>query len=143
MTAAGRSTGSRAPAALWTTVGVAPGRGGGVGVDGRLAEFARAALVAGMASWSDNIEAVARAITAKRLGHDGISEEKLAADVDMWWHMSAAELECGVIDETGEYVGGEIDWKRKMDGYKDWMDRHPASRAVWETARYGAPLARN
>ena len=27
----------------------------------------------------------------------------------MWWHMSAAELECGVIDETGEYVGSEID----------------------------------
>ena len=96
-----------------------------------------------MASWSDNIEAVARAITAKQLGHDGKSAEKLAADVDMWGHMSAAELECGVIDETGEYVGGEIDWKRKMDGYKDWMDRHPLSRAVWETARYGAPLPRN
>ena len=96
-----------------------------------------------MGSWSDNLEAVARAITAKRLGHDGISEEQLAADVDMWWHMSAAELECGVIDETGEHVGGEIDWKRKMDGYKDWMDRHRASRAVRETARHGAPLPRN
>ena len=35
-------------------------------------------------TWSDNIEAVARAVTAKSLGHDGISEEKLAADVDMW-----------------------------------------------------------
>ena len=55
-----------------------------------------------MGSWSDNIEAVARAIAAKQLGHDGISEEKLAADVDMWWHLIAAELECGVIDETGE-----------------------------------------
>ena len=96
-----------------------------------------------MASWGDNIEAVARAVTAKRLGHDGISEEKLAADVDMWWHLTAAELECGVIDETGEYVGGEIDWKRKMDGYRDWMRRHPESRAVWETARYGATLPRN
>ena len=96
-----------------------------------------------MASWSDNIEAVARAVTAKRLGHDGVSEEKLAADVDMWWHMSAAEFECGVIDEPGEYVGGKIDWERKMAGYRDWMDRHPASRAVWETAWYVAPLARN
>ena len=95
-----------------------------------------------MVSWSDNIEAVARALTAKRLGYDGIGEEKLAADVDMWWHMTAAELECGVIDETGEYVG-DIDWKRKMAGYRDWMDRHPASRAVWETARHGAPLPRN
>ena len=35
-----------------------------------------------MPSWSDNIEAVARAITAKRLRHDGISEEELAADVE-------------------------------------------------------------
>ena len=98
----------------------------------------------GMATWSDNIEAVARAVTAKRLRHGGKSAEQLAADVDMWWHMSAAaELECGVIDETGEYDGGEIDWERKMAGYRDWMDRHPASRAVWETARYGAPLPRN
>ena len=96
-----------------------------------------------MTGWSDNIEAVARAVCAKMLAHDGIGEEELGADVDMWWHLVAAELECGVIDETGEYVGGEIDGKRKMDGYRDWMRRHPESRAVWETARFGAPLTRN
>ena len=95
-----------------------------------------------MRTWSDNIEAVARALCAKTLAHDGVTEEQLAADVDMWWHQVAAELECGVIDETGEYVGGEIDWERKMAGYRDWMDRHPGSRSVWETARYGAPLPR-
>ncbi len=95
-----------------------------------------------MRTWSDNIEAVARAVCAKRLAHRDTSEEQLAAEVDMWWHLIAAELECGVIDETGEYVGGEIDWKRKMDGYRDWMRRHPGSRAVWETARFGAPLLR-
>ena len=92
-----------------------------------------------MGSWSDNVETVAWAVTAKQLGHDGIGEEKLAADIYVWWHMTAAELECGVIDETGEYVGDEIDWMRKMDGYHDWMRRHPASREVWETARYRAP----
>ena len=96
-----------------------------------------------MRTWSDNIEAVARALCAKMLAHEGVTEEQLAVDVDMWWHQVAAELECGVIDETGEYVGGEIDWDRKMAGYRDWMDRHPASRAVWETARFGAPLPRN
>ncbi|MDE0538726.1 MAG: hypothetical protein OXH94_08380 [Rhodospirillales bacterium] len=69
-----------------------------------------------MVSWSDSIEAVARAITAKRLAHDGISEEQIAADVDMWWHMIASKLECGVIDETGEYVGGKVDWGRAMAG---------------------------
>ena len=96
-----------------------------------------------METWSDNIEAVARAICAKKLAHDGKSEGTIAADVDMWWHMVAVELEAGVIDETGEVVGGELDWKLKMDGYRDWMRRHPESRAVWETARYGAPLPRD
>lgn len=95
-----------------------------------------------MRTWSDNIEAVVRAVCARRLADDDKSKEQLVADVDMWWHLIAAELECGVIDETGEYVGGKIDWKRKMDGYRDWMRRHPASRAVWEIARFGAPLPR-
>ena len=51
--------------------------------------------------------------------HDGIGNEELATDVDKWWHMVATDLECGVIDETGDYVGREIDWKRKMDGCRD------------------------
>ena len=65
-----------------------------------------------IARWSDNIEAVARAVCAKMLAHDGVTEEQLAADVDMWWRLVAAELECGVIDESGEYVGGERRWTR-------------------------------
>ena len=96
-----------------------------------------------MGSWRGNIDAVARAVCAKMLAGDDISEEKLATDVDMWWHLVAAELECGVIDESGEYVGGEIDWNRKMDGYRDWMRCHPESRVVWETARFGAHLPRD
>ena len=95
-----------------------------------------------MTGWSDNIEAVARAICAKRLEHDEWGEEKLAFEVDMFWHLVAAELEAGVVDETGEFVGGELAWKRKMEGYRDWMRRHPESRAVWKTARFGAPLPR-
>ena len=70
-------------------------------------------------------------------------QEQLAADVDLWWNLTAAELECGVMDGTGEYVLGQIDWMRKIAGYCDWMRRHPASRAVWETARFGAPLPRD
>ena len=95
-----------------------------------------------MTSCSDNIEAVARALCVKRLARDDWSQEKLAFEVDMFWHLVAAELEAGVVDETGEFVGGELAWKRKMDGYRDLMRRHPESRAVWETARYGAPLQR-
>ncbi|MDE2792101.1 MAG: hypothetical protein OXI81_16990 [Paracoccaceae bacterium] len=110
---------------------------------GGLQSSAGRRYLGGMAIWSDNIEAVVRALTAKRLGHNGISAEKLAPDVDMRWHMNAAEFERGVIDETGEYVGGQIDWARRMAGHRDWTNRHPESRAVWETAQYGAPLPRN
>lgn len=79
-----------------------------------LQRLARQRYLAVMANWSDNLEAVARAVCAKKLAHDGISEKQLSADVDMWWHMVAAELEGGIIDETGEDVGGEIDWEQKM-----------------------------
>ena len=96
-----------------------------------------------MTGWSDNIETVARAMCAKMLERDEWSEERLAFEVDMFWHIVAAELEAGFIDETGEVVGGEVDWKRKMDVYRDWMRRHPESRAVWETARFGEPLPRH
>ncbi len=57
----------------------------------------------------------------------------------MYRHVVAAELEAGIIDETGEYVD-ELDWGRKMDAYRDWMLRHPESCEAWETARFGAPL---
>ena len=49
----------------------------------------------GMASWSDNIEAVARAVTATRLAHDRISEDQLAGDVDSWWHLTAQSSSAG------------------------------------------------
>ena len=94
-----------------------------------------------MAGSTKNIEGVARAVCAKVLARDGKSDEKLAAEVDMYWHIVAAELESGIIDETGEYVGAR-DWTKKMDAYRDWMRCHPESRAVWETARFGAPLPR-
>ena len=78
-----------------------------------------------MAGWSDNIEAVARALCAKQLAREEWSDEKLAFEVDMWWHLVAAELESGVLDEAGEFVGGEMGWKRKMDGYRG-LDAPPS-----------------
>ena len=96
-----------------------------------------------MRTWSNDTEAVARGVCAKMLAHDSVTEEQLAADVDMWWHQVAAELKCGVIEETGEFVGGKSDVKRKMARYPDWMRRHPETRAVWETARHMSPPPRN
>ena len=94
-----------------------------------------------MSGSTANIEAVARAVCARVLGGEDTSDGALAADVEMYWHVVAAELEAGLIDETGEYVG-ELDWTRKMQAYRDWMRRHPESREAWEVARYGAPLPR-
>ena len=90
-----------------------------------------------MATWSDNIQAHVRAVSAKMLAHDRISEEKLAADMDMWWHLVEAELECGAIDESSEFVGGEIDWERTMAGYRDWMRRHPVNQCEIGKRRWG------
>ena len=95
-----------------------------------------------MSGLTENIEAVARAVCAKVLAGYDESEEKLAGEGEKYWHIVAAELEAGIIDETGEYVGA-LDWTRKMDAYRDWMRRHPESRAAWETARFGAPLPRD
>ena len=47
-----------------------------------------------MATCSDNIETVARAVGAKRLAHDCVTDGQLAAAVDIWWHLVAAKLEC-------------------------------------------------
>ena len=94
-----------------------------------------------MAGSTKNIEGVARVVCAKVLARDGKSDQKLATEVDIYWHIVAAELEFGIVDETGEYVG-ELDWTKKMDAYRGWMRRHPESRAVWETVRFGAALPR-
>ena len=97
--------------------------------------------VGAMSGSTANIEAVARAVCATVLGGEDTSDEKRADEIEMYWHVVAAELEAGLIDETGEYVG-ELDWTRKMQAYRDWTRCHPESREAWEIARYGAPLPR-
>ena len=94
-----------------------------------------------MAGSTENIEAVARAVSARVFSRDGKSAEQLAADVELFWHVVAAELEAGIIDETGQYVR-ELDWSQRMEFYRDWMRRHPESREAWETARFEGPLPR-
>ena len=108
---------------------------------GALREASSGCYVSDMTGSTENIEAVARAVCGKDLADEDKSDEQLAHEIDMYWHIMAAELEAGISDESGE-IRGEIDWKRKMASYRDWMRRHPESRAVWETARFGAPLPR-
>ena len=58
-----------------------------------------------MAGPTDNIEAVARAVCAKSLAHDGKSEEQLGTDVEMYWHVVASYLEARVMEESGREIG--------------------------------------
>ena len=48
---------------------------------------------------TDNIKAVARAVCAKMLPGDDTGGEKLAAEVEIFWHMVVTELEVGIVDE--------------------------------------------
>ena len=89
------------------------------------------------------MEAVAYAVCAKGPAHEGIGEERLAADADRWRHLTAADVEFAIVGETGEHVRGRIDRKRRMAGCRDWMRRHPESRAVQEIAQFEAALARD
>ena len=94
-----------------------------------------------MTGSTDNIEAVARDVCAKCLAHDGGSEEELATDVEMYWHVVAAYLEAGVMDESGGEIG-DLSWDEKLDITRDWLRRHPESAAVWRMARFGSSLPR-
>ena len=92
-----------------------------------------------MSGSTDNIEAIARAVCAKVYSRHATSDEQLAADIEMYWHVVAAEIEAGIIDETGQYVR-DLDWPQRMEVYRDWMRRHPQTREAWEIARFGGQL---
>jgi len=65
-----------------------------------------------------NIEAVARAITAK------LSDDPTW--IDRHWHCAAAELEAGLIDDDGKPLPG---WSldRALEACADWRRRNPES----------------
>lgn len=69
-----------------------------------------------------NIEAVARDICAKQLSRHGDT----ATNVDRYWHCVAAELEAGLIDDSG-YPVPEPDFDKGLEAYRDWCRRHPES----------------
>ena len=82
---------------------------------------------------TDNIEAVARDIYSRNLGRYFAGEE-FAADVDMYWHCMAAQLDAGIIDETVREMV-EYDLDTELAVYRDWFRRHPETCAAWEGAR--------
>ena len=82
-----------------------------------------------MASSTSNIEVVARDICVKQLSRHTRPSADLAADVDLYWHCVAAELEAGLIDDTGDPVPG-IGFDAGLAAYRDWCSRHPESKPV-------------
>lgn len=72
----------------------------------------------------DNIEPVARAIAERVWRRTGGPEAERAAWIDRHWECAAAELEAGVIDESGAVTGA--DWERGLAAYRKRLRRKSA-----------------
>ena len=82
-----------------------------------------------MTSSTNNLAVVARDICSKRLSRHGGYGAELATNVDRYWHCVAAELEAGLIDDTGNLMP-EPDFDKGLVAYRDWCLRHPESRRI-------------
>lgn len=78
-----------------------------------------------MKSHMSNIEAVSRSI-CERIYHQTFGDDpgSLMVQVDRHWHCVAAELEAGLIDETGRPCR-DYDFDEGFAAYRDWRARHP------------------
>lgn len=77
-----------------------------------------------MAPRRSNIEAVARAIWARLYARHWPPGPKTGEDIERHWHVVAARLEAGLVDETGENTG-PFDFERGVAAYRDPRARHP------------------
>ncbi len=84
-----------------------------------------------MTSSTSNIEAVARDICSKKLSSHAHGGADLAADVDRYWHCVAAELEAGLLDDSGNPVPN-INLDMGLEAYRDWCQRHLESKPAIE-----------
>jgi len=80
-----------------------------------------------MNTFRSNIEAVARDICLRRLGHAGTSRDALRSEVNRYWHCIAAELEAGIIDESDNRLL-PFYFDRDLEAYRDWRRRHSTYR---------------
>jgi hypothetical protein len=73
-------------------------------------------------SSASNIEPLARAICERDLLRAGISDAKLTAEVDRYWHCVAAQIEAGLIGDNNELVPHDLE--TGLAAYRDWRARH-------------------
>jgi hypothetical protein len=71
-----------------------------------------------------NIEVVARAICARLYARHWPPRPRTDADIERHWHVVAARLEAGLIDETGKDTG-PFALEPDIAAYGDWHARHP------------------
>lgn len=72
-----------------------------------------------------NIEPLARAICERQLRAGGaVLEVEMAAAVDRLWHVVAAQIEAGQIDDEGRDVPHTFE--EGLEAYRDWLGRHTA-----------------
>lgn len=79
------------------------------------------AMLHGMSDTLANIEPVARAICARELGvrNDAADVPSL---VDRYWRVTAALLEAGLIDDSGETAPHSFE--EGEDAWADWLALH-------------------
>ena len=92
------------------------------------------AVLTSMNGSGSNIESVARDICARQLGRAGTSHDELQSEVDRYWHCIAAELEAGLIDETGNRPIPHC-FDRDIEAYRYWRGRHKLDRTHQVAAR--------
>jgi hypothetical protein len=71
----------------------------------------------------NTVEVRARAICELDLMEATELRQALAAAVDRYWHVIAAEIEAGLIDAAGVRV--DYDHETGMKAYQAWCARHP------------------
>jgi hypothetical protein len=71
-----------------------------------------------------DVEAVARGICARQYAEHFPSAPATDAAIDRHWHVVAALLEAGLIDESGTLTE-PFDLEREVAAYRDWRARHP------------------
>lgn len=77
-----------------------------------------------MSTVRSNIEIVSREICARLYGRHWRARPKLDADINRHWHIVAALLEAGLVDETGADLL-PFDADQQTAAIREWRARHP------------------
>ena len=73
---------------------------------------------------ASNIEPLARAIAERICRQAGMAEAEVPTWVDRHWECAAADLEAGLVDDSGDYRADARDkWGRGLAAYRERIAR--------------------